>query len=279
LERFLGLLYTLSAVAGVLIVNCQFSIVNRKGVVMVNSENEKNINLRDKAFDYLVNPFLRRDGSLANKYLDYQSLLDSDRVNEKVKAYITEATGLIPKLPQVRPVVEAAIEIQAPKAAGAKTSQAVPAQTGNAANAAGVSQSQGSAAGMSGEAVAPLGSYSVSSPFGPRSAPTAGASTQHNGIDLAAPAGSPVGAFKGGTVIASQWDKGGGGYYVAIRHSDGTTTKYLHLREQGVPVGAQVNAGQQIGKVGSTGTSTGPHLDFRIQDANGTYLNPANFLK
>lgn len=66
---------------------------------------------------------------------------------------------------------------------------------------------------------------------------------------------------------------------MAIKHSDGTVTKYLHLQAQGVPVGTKVNAGQQIGKVGSTGVSTGPHLDFRIQDAKGNYINPEPFLK
>jgi murein DD-endopeptidase MepM/ murein hydrolase activator NlpD len=88
-----------------------------------------------------------------------------------------------------------------------------------------------------------------------------------------------VGAFKAGTVITSQWDNGGGGYYVAVKHSDGTVTKYLHLQSQGVPVGTQVNAGQQIGKVGNTGNSTGPHLHFGMQDAKGNYINPAPFLK
>jgi murein DD-endopeptidase MepM/ murein hydrolase activator NlpD len=132
---------------------------------------------------------------------------------------------------------------------------------------------------QSGDSVNPLESYTVSSKFGPRTAPAAGASTQHNGIDLAAPEGTPVRSYASGEVVASSFDSGGGGWYVAVRHPDGTTTKYLHMQTRGAPVGTKVNAGTQIGKVGSTGVSTGPHLDFRIQDAKGNYLNPEGYLR
>jgi len=87
----------------------------------------------------------------------------------------------------------------------------------------------------------------------------------HTGVDYAAPAGTPVVSIGDGTVIEKGY-KGGGGHTVKIRHNSTYTTAYLHLSKYGpgIAVGSRVQQGQVIGYVGSTGASTGPHLDFRV---------------
>lgn len=97
----------------------------------------------------------------------------------------------------------------------------------------------------------------------------------HHGVDYAAPAGTPVHAVADGTVIFRGWDKGGGGNTIKIKHAGNLETGYLHLKNfaKGISVGTRVSQGQLIGYVGSTGASTGPHLDFRIKK-NGTPIDP-----
>ncbi len=97
----------------------------------------------------------------------------------------------------------------------------------------------------------------------------------HHGVDYAAPAGTPVVAIADGTVIRRGWDNGGGGNYIRIRHANNLESAYLHLRgfASGISVGTHVEQGQLIGYVGSTGASTGPHLDFRLYKG-GTAIDP-----
>jgi murein DD-endopeptidase MepM/ murein hydrolase activator NlpD len=96
----------------------------------------------------------------------------------------------------------------------------------------------------------------------------------HLGIDYAAPRGTPVSALGDGVIIFSGW-KGGYGNYVQIKHGDAYETCYGHLEKfgRGIRKGVQVRQGQVIGYVGSTGLSTGPHLDFRVK-YRGTFINP-----
>lgn len=126
-----------------------------------------------------------------------------------------------------------------------------------------------------GEFVSPVDGE-ISSGFGYRDAPTAGASTYHQAIDIAAPAGSPVVAADGGKVTKVGYN-GGYGISVTIDHGNGKYTIYNHLQEYNVQKGDAVTKGQQIAKVGSTGISTGPHLDFQVR-VNGTYVDPTYFL-
>jgi murein DD-endopeptidase MepM/ murein hydrolase activator NlpD len=97
----------------------------------------------------------------------------------------------------------------------------------------------------------------------------------HTGIDYAAPRGTPVSAIGNGQVIKIARSRGAG-KYVKIRHSNGYESAYLHLNRfaKGLKVGKKVKQGQTIAYVGSTGLSTGPHLDFRMRK-NGKYINPA----
>lgn len=116
----------------------------------------------------------------------------------------------------------------------------------------------------------------VSSPFGDRDAPTAGASSNHKGIDLAAPEGTPIYASRSGSVTIAKWSNSAG-YYVSINHGDGYSSVYMHMTHYVVSKGQYVTQGQVIGYVGSTGYSTGPHLHFGIS-YNGTYVNPALYV-
>lgn len=122
-------------------------------------------------------------------------------------------------------------------------------------------------------------SYSrVSSPFSSgRMHPVLGYVRPHNGIDLAAPTGTPIYATRSGTVTRAAYQEGGAGNYVSISHGDGFGSIYMHMTRYVVSVGQQVSAGQLIGYVGSTGVSSGPHLHFGIS-YNGTYVNPANYI-
>lgn len=123
------------------------------------------------------------------------------------------------------------------------------------------------------------GNYKVTSGFGPRKSPTAGASTNHKGIDLAAPLNTPILAAKAGTVSISKDEATGYGKWIEIKHDDGTKSRYGHLNSRAVQVGAKVAAGQEIGKMGSTGTSTGSHLHFEVFNAQGQQVDPAKSMK
>jgi murein DD-endopeptidase MepM/ murein hydrolase activator NlpD len=96
----------------------------------------------------------------------------------------------------------------------------------------------------------------------------------HLGVDYAAPTGTPVVAVASGVVVSAGW-AGGGGRQVRIRHPSGFESYYLHLSAfaKGVRAGAHVDQGQLIGRVGSTGTATGPHLDYRLRK-NGVFVDP-----
>ena len=98
----------------------------------------------------------------------------------------------------------------------------------------------------------------------------------HEGIDLGAPTGTPIGASKAGTVIYAGW-RGGYGQMVLISHGDGVVTAYAHMSRVGTSNGASVSAGATIGYVGSTGNSTGPHLHLETR-VNGAAVNPRQYL-
>jgi len=99
----------------------------------------------------------------------------------------------------------------------------------------------------------------------------------HLGVDYAAPTGSAVVAVAAGTVVAASYS-GGSGNMVHLKHAGGFETFYLHLSAfgPGVRAGAHVAQGQLVGRVGMTGSATGPHLDYRLK-RNGTFVNPVSF--
>lgn len=123
----------------------------------------------------------------------------------------------------------------------------------------------------------PLPSSSrVTSDFGPRKSPTAGASSNHKGIDIGAPTGSDIVAAAPGKVIISRYSSSAG-YYISIDHGGGLVTVYMHCSKLIAGVGDIVAGGQVIAEVGSTGYSTGPHLHFGVS-LNGTYVSPWGYV-
>jgi murein DD-endopeptidase MepM/ murein hydrolase activator NlpD len=94
----------------------------------------------------------------------------------------------------------------------------------------------------------------------------------HLGVDYRAPAGAPVVAVSDGVVV-SAGSSGGSGRMVHLRHANGFESEYLHLSAITVHAGARVHQGELIGRVGSTGLATGPHLDYRLK-RNGAFINP-----
>jgi murein DD-endopeptidase MepM/ murein hydrolase activator NlpD len=99
----------------------------------------------------------------------------------------------------------------------------------------------------------------------------------HLGIDYSAPMGAPVVAVAAGTVLSAGWN-GEGGRMIHLRHASGYETLYMHLSSISVRAGQHVGQGDTIGRVGSTGMSTGPHLDYRVRK-DGRAMNPLNLLR
>ena len=115
------------------------------------------------------------------------------------------------------------------------------------------------------------------SPFGYRIHPISRTRRMHSGIDLANSTGTNITASQNGKVISAGY-KGTYGNLVVIKHGNGMETAYAHLSRISVSVGDVVTQGQSIGKMGSTGGSTGSHLHFEIRK-NGTAVNPMNYLQ
>lgn len=117
----------------------------------------------------------------------------------------------------------------------------------------------------------------VSSSFGVRTDPILGTPALHSGLDFRAPTGYPIKATAPGIVTKAEWN-GGYGRMVEIDHGNGFTTRFAHMSEIDVAEGDHIEAGTVVGKVGSTGRSTGPHLHYEVR-RNGTAVDPVRFLK
>lgn len=120
------------------------------------------------------------------------------------------------------------------------------------------------------------GAGRISSGFGRRNSPTAGASSNHKGIDLAIASGTPILAAGSGQVVTAAYSSSAGNY-VMISHGDRLYTVYMHCSRLAVKAGESVSKGQVIAYVGSTGISTGAHLHFGVSQ-NGNYVNPLNYV-
>ncbi|MEO0498276.1 MAG: M23 family metallopeptidase, partial [Pseudomonadota bacterium] len=129
--------------------------------------------------------------------------------------------------------------------------------------------------------LAPLGNpvpgAQISSGFGPRLDPFRRRMAMHSGTDFKAPTGTPVRVSGAGKVVFAG-RKGGYGRMVEVKHPTGHTTRYAHLSRISVKRGQSLDAGQVLGKVGSTGRSTGPHLHYEVRTSKGA-VNPQRFLR
>lgn len=123
----------------------------------------------------------------------------------------------------------------------------------------------------------PVYNPQVTSGYGPRSRPVAGASTNHKGIDFDGKTGDPVYATSDQTINRA-YERGGFGNYIKAPDGSGQTHYYGHLSGYAVPDGARVKQGDLIGYVGNTGASSGSHLHYGVKDAKGNWLNPNRIL-
>ena len=151
-------------------------------------------------------------------------------------------------------------------------------QSNSGGNSGGGSGSGGNSGGSTTGLGWPLkgGAGRISSGFGGRKSPTAGASTYHKGVDLAAPSGTPILAAGSGKVVTATYSSSAGNY-IMISHGNRLYTVYMHCSRLAVSAGKQVTKGQVIGYVGSTGISTGAHLHFGVTK-NGSYVNPLGYV-
>ncbi|MBB3989932.1 murein DD-endopeptidase MepM/ murein hydrolase activator NlpD [Croceicoccus naphthovorans] len=125
--------------------------------------------------------------------------------------------------------------------------------------------------------VLPASIEMISSPFGFRRDPINGRAAMHSGLDFRGPVGTPIHAAAKGRVSFVGW-KGGYGRVVEIRHGNGLMTRYAHMSAFGAKVGDKVNAGDVVGRIGSSGRSTGPHLHFEVR-INNRAVNPRPMLE
>ena len=137
---------------------------------------------------------------------------------------------------------------------------------GNTSNASGA---------YNGTFIWPADSTYITSRYGERSAPTAGASTNHKAIDIGAKSGDPIYAAADGQVASATYNNGLG-YYVSIEHDGETATRYSHMTNFIVQPGEHVKQGQIIGYVGESGIATGSHLDYAVIK-NGQQVDPMQY--
>ncbi|WP_246448816.1 M23 family metallopeptidase [Sphingomonas sabuli] len=124
----------------------------------------------------------------------------------------------------------------------------------------------------------PVQTAEFTSAFGVRSDPFRKASAMHAGIDLAGPVGTPIHATAEGTVLRAGWNSGGYGNFIEIDHGRGIVTRYGHLSAIHVSAGSRVSRGEVIGKMGSTGRSTGSHLHYEVR-IDDRPVNPIPFMR
>ena len=124
----------------------------------------------------------------------------------------------------------------------------------------------------------PVKTAAFTSGYGVRSDPFQGRAAMHAGIDLSGPAGTPIYATADGTVSDAGWNSGGYGNLIKIDHGRGIETRYGHLSKIGVFPGQRVKRGDVIGRMGSTGRSTGNHLHYEVR-IEGRAVNPIPFMK
>jgi murein DD-endopeptidase MepM/ murein hydrolase activator NlpD len=124
----------------------------------------------------------------------------------------------------------------------------------------------------------PVKTAAFTSGYGVRSDPFKGGAAMHAGIDLSGPVGTPIYATADGVVSTAGYNSGGYGNLVKIEHGRGIETRYGHLSTIGVSEGQRVTRGQMIGRMGSTGRSTGSHLHYEVR-IDGRAVNPIPFMK
>lgn len=234
-------------------------------------------------FQQIVEAVAEQEEMLKTGYAELETLQDSliakqEELNqlvegkeEELKQISADLGATQERLAQLKEAAAAAARKQEELARLAKAQAEAQANAGSGGGAG--------AAVVSGNGMFthPCPGYSrISSEFGWREAPIAGAGNNHKGMDLAAPTGTPIYAAAAGTVTTARYSSSAGNW-VVINHGNGLQTYYMHASALYVSEGQSVSKGQNIAAVGSTGQSTGPHLHFQVMQ-NGTPVNPRNYL-
>ena len=225
-------------------------------------EQEAELKKEQEEMESMQNELIAKQSSmetlLASKNAEIDELKKEIGANEKKMKELEAAAKAAAEAARKKAEAEAA-EKAAAEAAQGNSSAGAPVISGN------------------GTLTHPCPGYSrISSTFGYRKAPLAGASTNHKGVDFAAPTGTPIYAAAGGTVTSAGYS-GNAGNMIVINHGNGLQTYYMHCSKIYVSAGTKVEKGQNIAAVGSTGNSTGPHLHFQVM-SGGTPVNPLNYL-
>lgn len=239
-------------------------------------------------FQKVVTNVENQEAELKKEYKELQTMQDDlitkqDSVNELIKNKQSEIQSLTSELGDTKNKL-AQLEAAAAEAERKqKEAAAAAAKKAQAAAKKNTSSSGSSAASAGASVVSGNGTFThpcpggyISSGFGYRTQPIAGASTNHKGIDFAAATGTPIYAAAAGTVISAGY-AGNAGNLLVISHGNGLLTYYMHCNAIYVSAGQKVSRGQNVAAVGTTGNSTGPHLHFQVM-LNGTPVNPANYL-
>lgn len=202
---------------------------------------------------------------------------------EEIDGLKQEISANAEKVKQLEAAAKAAAEAARKKAEAEAAAKEAAAREA-AAKAAAAQNTSADPAGAGAAVVSGNGTFThpcpgyrrISSTFGYRTAPLKGASTNHKGVDFAAATGTPIYAAAGGTVTSARYS-GNAGNMIVINHGNGLQTYYMHCSRIYVSAGTKVTKGQNIGAVGTTGNSTGPHLHFQVM-SGGRAVNPMNYL-
>ena len=233
-------------------------LVEFQHIVQMVAEQEETLKAEYAELEAMQNSLIAKQGEL-------NELMASKE--EEIQKLSDDLGATRDRLEQLKKAAEEAARKQKEQEEQAKRAQA----NANISSGAGASVVTGN-----GTFAHPCPGARVSSEFGWRDEPIAGAGNTHKGLDLAAPTGTPIYAAAAGTVSIARYSNSAGNW-VVINHGNGLQTYYMHASALYVAEGQSVSKGQNIAAVGSTGQSTGPHLHFQVM-VNGTPVNPRNYL-
>lgn len=192
-----------------------------------------------------------------------------DSLHDEAVARKTEFETQVRELEAQSAAIEATLRRRAEEQ---RAAAAAAAAAGPASAAAPTAAAVPGAGGL----VNPVPGAPITSPFGYRVHPIYGDSRLHTGIDIGASEGTPIRASGGGVVVSAGWISGYGNATI-VDHGGGLATLYAHQSSMAVSAGQQVSQGQVIGRVGCTGSCTGPHLHFEVR-VNGAPVNPMSYI-
>ncbi|MGX7024739.1 murein hydrolase activator EnvC family protein [Vagococcus hydrophili] len=245
--------------------------ITEKAAILKDKQEELEVSKADQV--KLANEILKNLDDSKNKKAGYEAQKEeAKRIAEEQarrEKEVAEKEAAAKKAAQAaQKAAEEKLESEQPQSLGKPTGD-----KGSADN----SQSSGGTSYASGYQ-RPLSSFTITSGFGGRQDPTGASGDFHDGIDMAAPAGTPIMASKGGKVVESSFHWSAGNH-VIIQHDDGNYTYYMHMNAPGASVGKTVSAGEVIGGVGTTGNSTGNHLHFGIATGIWSgFMDPSPFI-